>query len=589
MINLQFKDINIEGFQSIGNAKINFENLGTCFIKGINKYDTKTKSNGSGKSSLLMSIYWCLFGKTPAGIGSDVVNKFAKIGCFVELNINVDGVNYFIRRSQNHKEYKTNITILKENEDVSGRNKTDSDKLIKDIIKIDEEVFSQMIFLSQGFANRFGIYTPKARKELLESLYSIDERLIGFVDGLKIKESSIKTTIDTYEKQNVQLSTQINMRDNNIYSFSDKINQLKAQITQLENTTISSITKEDIDNIYAQINILEGQKNTLSEKYNIKNQTIRELRANIQREQQEIAKHQSEINKFSNNKVCPTCGTLLEDYSKNEHIQKHITELNDIIYKCNDNIVQYDIELKQELIIIDKMVDKLDKLDNELSNLKRTYQNKLLEYQQELQRDSQKQGLLNSIKDYEEQIENAKKEIEVDQKSIKEINIKLNNERKNLEILQHSIRLANNQFKSYLLENIVKALNNKLKELSLSLFENEIISITGDSKLDIMFGEKTYEQASGGEQRKMDVALIIAQRFLAQQMNAISSNILILDEVFDGLDDVSFSIVLDLLSDEIQDVESTFIISHRDIKEIPFDNVITVIKNQNQISEVELS
>lgn len=589
MINLQFKDINIEGFQSIGNAKINFENLGTCFIKGINKYDTKTKSNGSGKSSLLMSIYWCLFGKTPAGIGSDVVNKFAKIGCFVELNINVDGVNYFIRRSQNHKEYKTNITILKENEDVSGRNKTDSDKLIKDIIKIDEEVFSQMIFLSQGFANRFGIYTPKARKELLESLYSIDERLIGFVDGLKIKESSTKTTIDTYEKQNVQLSTQINMRDNNIYSFSDKINQLKAQITQLENTTISSITKEDIDNIYAQINILEGQKNTLSEKYNIKNQTIRELRANIQREQQEIAKHQSEINKFSNNKVCPTCGTLLEDYSKNEHIQKHITELNDIIYKCNDNIVQYDIELKQELIIIDKMVDKLDKLDNELSNLKRTYQNKLLEYQQELQRDSQKQGLLNSIKDYEEQIENAKKEIEVDQKSIKEINIKLNNERKNLEILQHSIRLANNQFKSYLLENIVKALNNKLKELSLSLFENEIISITGDSKLDIMFGEKTYEQASGGEQRKMDVALIIAQRFLAQQMNAISSNILILDEVFDGLDDVSFSIVLDLLSDEIQDVESTFIISHRDIKEIPFDNVITVIKNQNQISEVELS
>lgn len=40
MINLQFKELNIEGFQSIGNAKINFENLGTCFIKGINKYDT---------------------------------------------------------------------------------------------------------------------------------------------------------------------------------------------------------------------------------------------------------------------------------------------------------------------------------------------------------------------------------------------------------------------------------------------------------------------------------------------------------------------------------------------------------------------
>ena len=160
---------------------------------------------------------------------------------------------------------------------------------------------------------------------------------------------------------------------------------------------------------------------------------------------------------------------------------------------------------------------------------------------------------------------------------------------KDLEILQHSIRLANNQFKSYLLENIVNLLNKKLSELSVSLFENEVIRIDGDNKLDIYIGDKTYEQCSGGEQRRVDVAIIIAQRFLAQQMNAISANILILDEVFDGLDDTSFGIVLDLLSDEIQDVESTFIISHRDIKEIPFDKIITVTKNENQISDIELS
>ena len=155
--------------------------------------------------------------------------------------------------------------------------------------------------------------------------------------------------------------------------------------------------------------------------------------------------------------------------------------------------------------------------------------------------------------------------------------------------MQHSIRLANNQFKSYLLENIVNLLNKKLSELSVSLFENEVIRIDGDNKLDIYIGDKTYEQCSGGEQRRVDVAIIIAQRFLAQQMNAISANILILDEVFDGLDDTSFGIVLDLLSDEIQDVESTFIISHRDIKEIPFDKIITVTKNENQISDIELS
>ena len=39
-------------------------------------------------------------------------------------------------------------------------------------------------------------------------------------------------------------------------------------------------------------------------------------------------KYENEIAGFSNNKICPTCGTLLEDYENNEHIQKHISELN---------------------------------------------------------------------------------------------------------------------------------------------------------------------------------------------------------------------------------------------------------------------
>lgn len=40
MINLKFNSLKLEGFQSIGKAELNFTNLGTCFIKGINNYDT---------------------------------------------------------------------------------------------------------------------------------------------------------------------------------------------------------------------------------------------------------------------------------------------------------------------------------------------------------------------------------------------------------------------------------------------------------------------------------------------------------------------------------------------------------------------
>ena len=588
MINLQFLEIYIQGFQSIGSASIDFDNLGTCYIRGINNYDSKTKSNGSGKSSLMSSLHWALFGKTPAGIGNDVVNKFSDTGCCVELVFKVDDVKYVIRRSQNHHKFKTNLVILKESEDISGRNKSDSEKVIREIIKIDEEVFSQMIFLSQGFANRFAIYTPKARKELLESLYNINERLDDFISGLKIKESTIRNDIDIRSRSIVELSTKIQMLNNSIRNMNDNITLTDKLISELSNTK-SNITADDISSLQNHYDELVSQV----EKINEKHINQRAITVDINRQINELLdlkkKYENEIVGFSNNKVCPTCGTLLEDYENNEHIQKHISELNVEIENILNQINELQILYQQNNDICIKMSNKLSTLKRSCDNVKFELSEKNLEYQRELQKDTQIKAYKDKILEYETNIKNAQDEISVHTEQMDLFNDEKLDKEKDLEIMQHSIRLANNQFKSYLLENIVNLLNKKLAELSLSLFEGEIIRINGDNKLDIYIGDKTYEQCSGGEQRRVDVAIIIAQRFLAQQMNAISANILILDEVFDGLDDTSFGIVLDLLSDEIQDVESTFIISHRDIKEIPFDKTITVIKNENQISNIELS
>ena len=588
MINLQFLSLNIEGFQSIGLAGLDFNNLGTCFIKGVNNYDSKTKSNGSGKSSLLSSIHWCLFGKTPNGVGNDVVNKFSDTGCNVELSIKVDGVRYNIRRSQNHQIYKTNLVILKDSEDVSGRNKSDSEKVIKEIIKIDEEVFSQMIFLSQGFANRFAIYTPKARKELLESLYNIDERLEVFISDLKIKESVIKNDIDDKTRKVLEFNTKIRMLEDTVQTNNNNISITENKILELMSTK-SNISEADISNLQTQYDELTNQIEKINEKYIAQQSNLSSVNKTINDLQIQRQKLEKEVAGFSNNKVCPTCGTLLEDYEHNEHIQTHIGELKIEIENINKLITDWSNKQVEINCMTGKINNKMSVIKQQRDNIKFELSKKNLEYQQELQKNTQIDSCQDKILEYTENINNATKEINKYLDEVRLLTDTKDKKEKDLEIMQHSIRLANNQFKSYLLENIVKSLNSKLKELSLSLFENEIIRIDGDNKLDIYVGDKTYEQCSGGEQRRIDVAIIIAQRFLAQQMNAISSNILILDEVFDGLDDVSFGIVLDLLSDEIQDVESTFIISHRDIKEIPFDKVITVTKNQNQISEVKLS
>ena len=55
-MNLRFKQIDIENFRSIARAVVDLENQGTVIVKGINEYEDKATSNGSGKSSKLAHI-----------------------------------------------------------------------------------------------------------------------------------------------------------------------------------------------------------------------------------------------------------------------------------------------------------------------------------------------------------------------------------------------------------------------------------------------------------------------------------------------------------------------------------------------------
>lgn len=589
MINLKFNTLKIEGFQSIGKADINFENLGTCFIKGINNYDDKASSNGSGKSSLVLSIMWCLFGKTAAGIGNDVINKFySENGCFVQLDLDIDNVNYIITRSIKHSEYGSSVVIIKNSEDISGNNKTDSDKLIKDILKMDSELFTQMIFLSQGFANRFAIYTPKARKELLESLYGLDIKLSELIDTLKFKEDYAADVLNSYNSSLIKYDTQ---RD----SFLKQIEELKYHndkfnnnISALKNSKCD-INSTDLELISNKLKQIRLQKDNLNSKIAQRTIQLNEIFNNMKIIDRDIKSKTQEIVGFSNNKICPTCGTLLEDYSSNEHIQQRIKQLENDINKLQldkDRLTKKSINEKD---IVDKLNNKLTSFNNNLNELQLEFNSKNKLYEAELKKDAEINSLMTNIETNNELITEKTNQIAELDDLHKTLELSINDKNREINVLKHSIRLANNQFKSYMLESIVKLLNRKLESLSKNLFENEIVTINLNTKLDICLGLKVYEQLSGGEQRKVDVAIIIAQRFLAQQMNAVSSNILILDEIFDGLDDVSFNLVLDLLSDEMQDVESTFIISHRDIKDISFDHLITVTKDKNQISSVYIN
>lgn len=592
MINLKFKSLDVEGFQSIGKANIDFNDLGTCLITGKNNSDTKVKSNGSGKSSLIISLLWCLFGSTPNGIKNEVVNTFYKNGCSVFVDFDVDNVNYKIRRSIKHKEYKTGLSILKNDEEISAKNKRDSNDIIKDILHIDQDLFLQLIFLSQGFSNRFALYAPKARKELLESLYNVDEDLNSFCEKIKIKESENKNQLQILSNEKITLTSYINNANNNILMFNNSISQLQFKISELKNNN-TNITQQELDVISNNIESLRMQLDDINSKKNnlqLKISNIQNEIYKLQTDKKNIESKIMELKANQKNNICPMCGHIIENAEEhNKHIESQILLLNNDIPDIEKNILEYNNKLllmKNKLDVFNKNVLNINSDINE-NNL--IYQNKLDQYKIQVEKEA-------NIKSVKEQIIQFEDIIKNNEAIINNYNTKLNNIEKQidklnerLDIISNIIRLSGNQFKAYLLEDIIKQLNIELEQLSKSLFDNRIIKITCDNKLDILLNDKYYEQLSGGEQRKCDIGLIIAQRKLAQKMQSVSCNILIMDEVFDGLDDVSFNIVLDLLYDEMQDVEDNIIISHRNIEEIPFDHKIEVIKNEDNISQVIIS
>ncbi|AIX16017.1 gpre46 combination endonuclease [Synechococcus phage ACG-2014d] len=86
----------------------------------------------------------------------------------------------------------------------------------------------------------------------------------------------------------------------------------------------------------------------------------------------------------------------------------------------------------------------------------------------------------------------------------------------------------------------------------------------------------TYSSFSEGEKQKIDLALLFTWREVARMKNSASTNLLILDEVFDSsLDDSSTGELLKILRG-LGDTTNLFVISHKG--EILVDKFMRTIK-----------
>jgi len=91
----------------------------------------------------------------------------------------------------------------------------------------------------------------------------------------------------------------------------------------------------------------------------------------------------------------------------------------------------------------------------------------------------------------------------------------------------------------------------------------------------------SYDSFSEGEKARIDIALLLTWRSIAKLKNSVDTNLLILDEIFDGSLDQSGTSDLGWILRNFDDSTKVFVISHKQNLDDKFDRTITVEKEKN--------
>lgn len=666
-MNLVLKNLLIKGFQSVDEIQLDLKDRGITVVKGINNYENNVKSNGSGKSSIFESIIFALYGETSLGI-KDPENRILKNGYRVILDFEVNGIDYTICRVK--EKDKSTVELWQglgdTRENISGRNKTDTEKIIQNTLGINKELFLDSIFLAQSISTNLSSLSPTARKERLEILTGTEQlieefkayiksrqlkyeakcteitleksklegnktALAGQIDTLKSKINEIEQenerkkqqgSVEQIEKQIDEYNTEINILDNDIVNTENHIN----------NNLKNSIQKDqvEIDNLKEQKRVIEIEKESINERLNAQRDIVHSIDTKISNlnndktnHEKDIQKTQTEIEEIRKSDTCPTCGRKY-DNANESHIQETINKkniiienstnaLNEIIKNINDINQQMELEVtkgkqireeydsKQVQIeninnFIQEKENITNKTNNEIEsqrNLISNKQSQIKEIQNKIKElQTKKEELLKveivSTAEYEKMVQNASS-------NIKDIEVQIDTLQKEyitqddlVSVCKYILQLTTKQFRTYLLQNSIKLLNTKLEDLSKRLFSNtkDVITIDGDdSKLDIKLDDATYESLSGGEKTRVNMCLLLAQKYLASNLGNIDCNVIILDEVLGQCDSEAETNIIDLIIEELQSVSSIIFIGHKEIQ-LPHDDVITVVKDEQGLSRL---
>lgn len=616
---INFNKIILHNFLSFNHAEIDLTNKGYCNVQGINHCQLdNAKSNGSGKSSIWSGICWALTGQTIQGVTANIKNLYIDENlCYVTLDFNINNNHYEITR---FKEPKSDLKIILDGVDISGKGIRESEQIFSQYLSdLTSDLLSSIILLGQGLPNKLSSKTPSGRKELLEKLSKSDFMIEDIKNRLAERESYLKNQSYWSDTNKTKYETTFILNNQNIDSIKNELSllqntnyqieleQFKNDLTNIEHqissNSIDSLNIE-AESLTHNIQEVESQKlKAYTDKTNNYQSVISDLKNKQTEKQLVLQSLQQEITRLKNiSDICPICGQKIpgvikiDTTDKEEQLQVLKDEYNtytNLIHEAestytieiNNINTKFDLKMKDFKLKLLSIKQEVDSKNNLLSELNKTKTDLLIKSTQIEERLKLRD---NNIKELNFKLsELDTKQLEL-QELIKKEESNLIYYKQHLDIINKMNTLIKRDFRGYLLTNVITYINKVLKEYSVLVFGNNTLDfVLNGNNIDILYNDKIYETLSGGEKQKIDILVQLALRKMLMSYLDFSSNILVLDEIFDNLDSVGVNNIINLIETKLTDIESIFIISHH-IEELNLssDTELTVIKNNLGISEV---
>lgn len=558
-----FKTLRFKNFLSYGNAwtEINFTDNSNPLTLIVGK-------NGSGKSGpFLDAIVFSLFGKPFRKINmSQLINSVNGCDCCTEIVFTIGKNKYKVIRGMKPDIFEIWINDKKKDQEASKR---DYQKFLEsNILRANRKAFCQVVILGSALFQPFMSLSVSDRREVIEDV--LDIQIFSRMNKVtKQRLSILSKNVSAAETECAILEEKIKL---NRRYIEDQRKEQKEKIKR-NNQRILEVETEIAD--------AKASMGTLKEKITEQKKLLK-AKKKLDKKRSEMLYYKRRIEEkravagetikfFETSNVCQQCNQTISQEKREEEIHKSMQiqeECEKGLIRIADDIRQADDKEKE----FEKVQEKVDELSHEYINLESSCEHHtslIKTLQDEIRRMQQKATMMEDLEDLEKKKKNVEAELKKDREDVAvltEVEGILNDGGVKKSIIRQYIPIINERVNKYLTEMgffVNFHLDEQFAETIKSRYRDEF----------------SYESFSEGEKQRIDLALLFTWRDVARMKNSVSTNLLIMDEVFDssldaqGTDD--FFLMLKKLSGE----NKVFVISQRsDALEDKFDQVITAEK-----------